>query len=106
MPSPGSPFHKPQRRAAAIFLKRLINFCWYWFKWGLIACVIGAALAVTYFYNRMDREICCRVHDLLARQYPGLEIRIHSAVLMKGEGIALRGMTIIDPSAQDRAASF
>ena len=80
--------------------KRLISFCWFWFKWGLIACVVGAALLVPYFYYRMDEEIRRRVEELLAQQYPGLQIKIHSAVLMKGEGITLRGLSIIDPAAE------
>ena len=85
---------------------RLINFCWFWFKWGLIACVVGAALLVPYFYHRMDEEIRRRVEDLLAKQYPGLQIKIHSAVLMKGEGIALRGLSIIDPAAEGPGAEL
>ncbi len=46
------------------------------------------------------KEIRRRVEELLAKQYPGLQIKIHSAVLMKGEGIALRGLSIIDPAAE------
>ena len=97
---------KPRNGIAAIVPKRLINFCWFWFKWGLIACVIGAALLVPYFYHRMDEEIRRRVEDLLAKQYPGLQIKIHSAVLMKGEGIALRGLSIIDPAAEGPGAEL
>ncbi len=86
--------------------KRLINFCWFWFKWGLIACVIGAALLVPYFYHRMDEEIRRRVEELFARQYPDLQVKIHSAVLMKGEGITLRGLSIIDPAAEGPGAEL
>ena len=81
-------------------MTRLINFCWCWFKWGLIACVIGAALLVPYFYHRMDNEIRQRFEDLFARQYPNLQIKIRSAVLMKGEGISVRGLSIVDPAAE------
>ena len=97
---------KPRNGIAAIFPKRLINFCWFWFKWGLIACVIGAALLVPYFYHRMDEEIRRRVEELLAKQYPGLQVKLHSAVLMKGEGIALRGLSIIDPAAEGPGAEL
>ena len=86
--------------------KRLINFCWFWFKWGLIACAIGAALLVPYFYHRIDMEIRRRVEQRIAKQYPGLQVKIHSAVLMKGEGIALRGMSIIDPAAEGPGAEL
>jgi hypothetical protein len=79
--------------------RRLINFCWFWFKWGLIACVIGAALMVPYFYHRLDGEIRARVEGLLAAQYPNLQVKIHSAVLVKGEGITIRGLSVLDPAA-------
>ena len=102
----GSPSLRPRNGTAAILPKHLINFCWFWFKWGLVASAIGAALMVPYFYQRMDQEIRRRVQELLARQYPGLEIKIHSAVLMKGEGIALRGMSIADPAAEGPGAEL
>ena len=85
---------------------RLVNFCWVWFKRGLIACVIGIALLVPYFYHRMDKEIHRRVEELLAKQYPGLQVKIHSAMLMKGEGIALHGLSIIDPAAEGPGAEL
>jgi hypothetical protein len=87
-------------------VSRIINFCWFWFKWGLIACVIGAALLVPYFYHRLDEEIRCRIVQLLAKQYPGLQLKIRSAALMKGEGISLRGLSIIDPAAEGPGAEL
>ncbi len=86
--------------------KRLVNFCWFWFKWGLIACAIGAALLVPYFYHRIDTEIRRCVEERIAKQYPGLQVKIHSAVLMKGEGIALRGVSILDPAAEGPGAEL
>ena len=80
------PNKKPANGIAAIVPKRLISFCWFWFKWGLIACVVGAALLVPYFYYRMDEEIRRRVEELLAQQYPGLQIKIHSAAADEGRG--------------------
>jgi hypothetical protein len=80
--------------------KRLINVCWFWFKWGLIASVVAAALLVPYFYHRVDEEIRRRVEELIAKQYPNLQVKVRSAVLMKGEGIALRGLSIVDPAAE------
>ena len=81
-------------------MTRLINFCWFWFKWGLIACAIGAALAVPYFYHRMDNEIRCRIEDIFAKHYAGLQVKIRSAALMRGEGISVRGLSIVDPAAE------
>ena len=96
----------PWKRNRRHRTKALINFCWFWFKWGLIACVIGAALLVPYFYHRIDEEIRRRVEELLAKQYPGLQVKIHSAMLMKGEGIAVRGLSIVDPAAEGPGAEL
>ena len=91
---------------AAIIRKRLLSFCWFSCKWGLVACVVAAALLVPYFYHRMDEGIRGRAEEMLAKHYPGLRIKLHSAVLMKGEGIALRGLSIIDPTAEGPGAEL
>ncbi len=57
-------------------------------------------VAVPYFYQRMDNEIRCRVEELFAKHYPGLQVKVRSAALMKGEGISIRGLTIVDPAAE------
>ena len=59
----------------------------------------GRALGA-YFYHRMDDEIRRRFEDLFAKQYPNLQIKIRSAVLLKGEGISVRGLSIVDPAAE------
>ncbi len=86
--------------------KHLINFCWFWFKWGLVASVVGAALCVPYFYNRIDDEIRRTVEQRIAQQYPGLQVKIRSAMLHKGEGIDVRGLSIIDPAAEGPGAEL
>lgn len=68
--------------------------------------MIGAALAVPYFYNRMDDEIRARMQARLSEQYPGLHIKIRSAVVVKGEGIAIRGLSILDPAAEGPGAEL
>jgi hypothetical protein len=86
--------------------RRLINFCWFWFKWGLIACVVGAALMVPYFYHRLDGEIRNRVQALLAAQYPNLTVKIRSAARVQGEGITIRGLSVLDPAAEGPGAEL
>jgi hypothetical protein len=89
-----------------IIVHRLINFCWFWFKWGLIACVVGAALAVPYFYHRMDEEVRARIESRIAEQYPGLRVSVRSAVLVKNEGVAIRGLSVLDPGAEGPGAEL
>jgi hypothetical protein len=85
---------------------RLINSCWFLFKWGLILIVVAAALAVPYFYRRMDDEIRKRIETRLTQHYPGLKVTIRSAVLVKGEGIEVRGLSIIEPGAAGPGAEL
>ncbi len=68
--------------------------------------MIGAALLALYFYHRMDEEIRRGFENLLVKQYPGLRIKVRSAMLMKGEGIAVRGLSIIDPAAEGPGAEL
>jgi hypothetical protein len=68
--------------------------------------VIGAALMVPYLYHRLDNEIRIRVEERLASQYPNLKVKIRSAVLVKGEGITVRGLSIVDPAAEGPGAEL
>ena len=79
---------------------RVINSCWFCFKWGVVLIVLGAALAVPYFHGRMNEEIRSRIQARIAGQYPGLKVTIRSATVMKGEGIAFRGLSILESGAE------
>ncbi len=85
---------------------RLIGCCWFVFKWGLALSVVGAALAVPYFYRHLDEKISQQVQLRLAQQYPGLKVTIGSATLVKGEGISIRGLSILELGAEGPAAEL
>ena len=85
---------------------RLISCCWFVFKWGLALSVVGAALAVPYFYRHLDEKISQQVQLRLAQQYPGLKVTIGSATLVKGEGISIRGLSILELGAEGPAAEL
>ncbi len=55
---------------------------------------MGAGL---YYYNHVNDEIRRRVVEMLSTHYAGLDIEIRSALLIDGEGIEIRGITISDP---------
>jgi len=61
---------------------------------------------VPYFYHRMDEGIRRHGEEIFAKQYPELQVKIRSAVLMKGEGFALRGLSIVDPAAEGPGAQL
>jgi hypothetical protein len=75
-------------------------------KWGLALIVIGAALAVPYFYRHLDERIRAQVESRLAKQYPGLKVTIRSATLVKNEGIEIRGVSIVERAADGPRAEL
>jgi hypothetical protein len=42
----------------------------------------------------------------MAQQYPGLKVEIRSAALVKGEGIQIRGLSIVEPGAEGPRAEL
>ncbi len=59
-----------------------------------------------YLYRRLDDEIRCRCEAKFAEHYPDLKVALRSAELVKGEGIQVRGLTIVDPAAQGPRAEL
>jgi len=79
-------------------IQAVVNFCWSVLKWGLLVGLAGAVIAVPLLYRRVDEEIRRRVEQHFARQYPDLKVTVRSAELVEGEGIKVRGVSILDPS--------
>ena len=84
----------------------MINFCWFFFKWGLVVCAIGAVAAVPYFYRRVDEEIRRSIETRFARHYPGLKVIVGSAELISGQGIKVRDLAILEPAAEGPRAEM
>ena len=67
-------------------------------KWtAALALVVAIALAF-YFYHRLDDEVRVTVEAKLAAQYPKLRVAVREAQLVRGEGIRVRGLSIIEPN--------
>jgi len=80
-------------------IKGLVNFCWFFFKWGLILAAAGAVATIAVLYNRVDEQIRRQVEQKLASHYSSLSVHVRAARLVKGEGIEIRGLTISEPQA-------
>ncbi|NQU19960.1 MAG: AsmA-like C-terminal region-containing protein [Candidatus Nealsonbacteria bacterium] len=63
----------------------------------VLIAVVGGFL---YFRDRVDEEIRCRIEQQIAEQYPDLLVTVHSAELVDGEGIKVRGLLIVEPGAE------
>jgi hypothetical protein len=77
----------------------LIDTCWFAFKWGALAALMAAVGLGFYFYSRVNDQIRQRVQVMWQQHYKNLQVNIRSAQLVDGEGIEIRGLTILDPHA-------
>jgi len=71
-----------------------------------VLAVIGAAIGVAYFHQRVDEEIRTRVEARIARHYSGLKVTVHSAELVEGVGIEVRRLAILEPGADGPRAEL
>ena len=85
---------------------RVVNFCWFFFKWGLLVGLAAVIAVVPYVYQRVDAEVCRRVEDLFAQQYSDLQVTVRSAQFVEGEGIEVRGLSIVEPGADGPRAEL
>ena len=80
-------------------MKDFINSSWFVFKWGLLASLLAVVGLALYFYSRVNDEIRQRVLAKWQEHYPNLVVNIRSASLVEGEGIEIRGLSLLDPNA-------
>ena len=80
-------------------LTRVVNLCWFCFKWGLALAVVTGGAAALHFYHRIDDTIRRQVESKIARHYARLKVGVHSAQRVEGKGIRLEGVTIVEPGA-------
>lgn len=69
-------------------------------KWGIALSVFAGLAIALVVYNRLDHEIRRQVELRLERHYQGLRVRVRTARLIHGEGIEVRGLSILDPNAK------
>jgi hypothetical protein len=67
---------------------------------------VGVALTAAYVYHRVDEEIRCSAEQRIAQHYADLKVHIRSAELVEGEGIEVRGLSIVEPGAEGPRAEL
>jgi len=83
-------------------MKPLADILWSLVRWALPLTVAGVAIAITIGSTRLGEEIRRRVESRLREEFPGLHVQVQGAVLVEGQGIVLRGLTLADPSLPTR----
>ncbi|MBN1909845.1 MAG: hypothetical protein JW818_08915 [Pirellulales bacterium] len=63
--------------------------------------VIAAVILLPYLYREVDEQIRRKIEGLFAQHYPNLRIDVRSAVRVEGQGIEVRGVSILEPGAED-----
>ncbi len=87
-------------------MQETIDSCWSVFKWALVALVVAAAVAVPYAFRRFDEGLRRQIEATFAAHYPHLQVRVRSAELVEGEGILVRGVSVVEPGAEGPRAEI
>jgi hypothetical protein len=67
-------------------------------RWALPITVAGVVAAGAIGSSRLGEEVRSRVQQRLAQEFPALFVQVQGASLVEGEGIVVRGVSLIDPS--------
>jgi hypothetical protein len=79
-------------------VKPLSETLWTLVRWALPLTVAGVIAAAAVGSSRLGEEVRGRVQQRLAQEFPGHVVQVQSASLVDGEGIVVRGVSIVDPS--------
>lgn len=81
---------------------RFVHRCWITIEWLAVLIAVAALVAVVAWYvyqSRINEEVRRQVETRFAQNYPGLQVRVRGAELVHGEGIHVRGLTVVEPAA-------
>jgi len=81
-------------------VRGLINFCWFFFKWGTILGIVCAVVVVAYCYHQLNETIRSRIEAKLSAHYKDLNVSVRAAELVKDQGILIHGISISEPGAE------
>ena len=70
---------------------------WMLVRWTVPITVAGVVAAGAIGSSRVGEEIRSRVEARLAEEFPTLTVQVQGASLVDGEGIVVRGVSLVDP---------
>lgn len=79
---------------------RFANFFHSLFSWALATLVVCVALVVFYYYHRGDEELRRFIEQAIAKECIGHDVKIGSANLIRGDGIRLREISVVQSGAR------
>jgi hypothetical protein len=66
-------------------------------RWAVPVTVAGVVAAGAIGSSRIGEQVRGRVEARLAKEFPGLNVQVQGASLVEGEGIVVRGLSLVDP---------
>lgn len=94
------------RASEGAIIRSLVDACWSCFKWGLLLSVLGGLVTVLLVSQYVDDGIRSRVEEILQNHYASLVVHVASAKLVQGEGLEIRGVTIVEPGTAGQQAEL
>lgn len=70
---------------------------WMLVRWAVPVTVAGVVAAGAIGSSRLGEEVRGRVETTLAARFPTLTVQVQGASLVEGEGIVVRGVSVVDP---------
>jgi hypothetical protein len=97
-PAPRAIARETERlRAAGHFVNSLADTLWTLVRWAVPVTVAAVIAAGAVGAGRIDDQVRSRVQKRLAEEFPALQVQVQGASLADGEGIVIRGVSLVDP---------
>ena len=78
-------------------MNSLTDTLWSLVRWTVPVTVAGVVAAGAIGSSRLGEEVRGRVEARLAARFPALFVQVQGASLVEGEGIVVRGVSLVDP---------
>ena len=78
-------------------MNSLADTLWALVRWAVPVTVAGVVAAGAIGSSRIGEEVRGRFEARLASQFPTLTVQVQGASLVEGEGIVVRGVSLVDP---------
>lgn len=85
---------------------RLLRVMWRVMWWFVLVGAVAVAAVAVHLNRHIGNTIRARVEAQLSERFPGLRISVRSAELVSGEGLDVRGVSILEPSVEGPRAEL
>ncbi len=77
-------------------MNNLADTLWMLVRWAVPVTVAGVVAACAIGSSRIGEELRIRVEARLSQEFPSLTVQVQGASLVEGEGIVVRGVSLVD----------